>query len=78
MKTAISLPDGLFERAERLADRLGTSRSELYRQALSEYIDRHDPQTVTRRMDAALRKIGDQEDAFVDEAARQTLNRVEW
>lgn len=33
MKTAISLPDSVFEEAEALAKQLGLSRSELYKSA---------------------------------------------
>jgi len=36
------------------------------------------PVDVTLRMDAALDEIGDQTDPFVDEAAHQTLCRIEW
>jgi len=78
MKTAISLPDPLFERAEKLAEDTGRSRSQLYREALTEYLDRHDPQAVTRTLDAALNRIGDQSDPFVDEAARRVLAASEW
>lgn len=39
VKTAVSLPDELFQRAERLAQRLGRSRSALYADALSAYLD---------------------------------------
>jgi metal-responsive CopG/Arc/MetJ family transcriptional regulator len=38
MKTVISLPDGVFRDAERLARRLKKSRSELYREAVAEYV----------------------------------------
>jgi Arc/MetJ family transcription regulator len=38
MKTAISLPDPLFDMAERVAAELKLSRSELYRDALEEYL----------------------------------------
>jgi metal-responsive CopG/Arc/MetJ family transcriptional regulator len=38
MKTAISLPDQLFDMAERVAAELKVSRSELYRDALEEFI----------------------------------------
>ena len=51
MKTAISLPDPLFHSAERLAARLGVTRSELYRRALSDLIARCDEDAVTRRLD---------------------------
>jgi len=40
MKTAISLPDDVFEEAERLASRLKVSRSELYAQALQDFVRR--------------------------------------
>ncbi len=51
MKTAISLPDALFAEADRLARRLAKSRSQLYREAVEEYIARHDPEEVTRALD---------------------------
>lgn len=50
MKTAISIPDDVFEQVERLAKRAGRSRSEVYRAALSEYIARHAPDEVTEAM----------------------------
>ncbi len=39
MKTAISLPDALYHRAERVAQRLGRTRSALYAEALEAYLD---------------------------------------
>jgi metal-responsive CopG/Arc/MetJ family transcriptional regulator len=41
MKTAISLPDVVFEEAERLATQLGLSRSELYTKALKAYLRKY-------------------------------------
>lgn len=52
MKTAISLPDPVFRSAERLAARLGVSRSELYCRALKELLARHDEDAVTAQLDA--------------------------
>ena len=78
MKTAVSLPDDLFRDAERLAKRLGRSRSRLYRDALAEYVARHDPDDVTRRLDQALDAAGDAIDPFITEAARRGLARVDW
>ena len=52
MKVAISLPDPIFSAAEQLAQKLHVSRSQLYAQALEEYLDkRHDP-AVTERLNA--------------------------
>ncbi len=47
VKTAISLPDALFEAAERLAQRLGLSRSELYQKAVAAFVEKHDAGLVT-------------------------------
>jgi metal-responsive CopG/Arc/MetJ family transcriptional regulator len=52
MKTAISLPDTLFERAERAASRLNLNRSQLYAQALEEFLDRTDPERITAAFNA--------------------------
>jgi len=54
MKTAISLPDDLFHKAERVAARLKVSRSELYARALAAYLREHDGDQVTRAIDRVL------------------------
>lgn len=78
MKTAVSLPDELFQEADRLARRLGKSRSRLYRDALAEYVTRHNPDDLTRRIDEALVVAGDEIDPHVTAAARRSLGSVEW
>lgn len=52
MKVAISLPDPLFDAAEKLATRLRVSRSQLYAQALEEYLDKRQDSRVTEQLDA--------------------------
>lgn len=78
MKTAISLPDEVFEEAEKLAGRLGKSRSQLYAEAIEDYVARHDVETVTERMDRALDALDERPDAALQAAARETLRDVEW
>ncbi|MBL7193154.1 MAG: hypothetical protein ISS73_04310 [Pirellulales bacterium] len=78
MKTAVSIPDDVFEDAERLASRLHTSRSQLYARALAEFVARHDDDHITSLMDQAVREAGSEADAFVQAAAQQSLKRVEW
>jgi predicted transcriptional regulator len=51
MKTAVSIPDELFESAEGLARRLGMSRSELYARALRDYLAEHREEGITERLD---------------------------
>jgi predicted transcriptional regulator len=78
MKTAISLPDDVFEQAEQLARRLNKSRSELYREAVAEYVARHDPEAITEAMNRVAQQIDTGHDGFVSAAARRVLERTEW
>ena len=52
MKTAISIPDAVFEEAERLARSRGLSRSELYTRAILEYLSSNRFLGVRERLDA--------------------------
>ena len=51
MKTAISLPDGLFRAADKSAKRLGISRSELYARALAQFLRTRSGEEVTAALD---------------------------
>ena len=78
MKTAISLPKDVFEKAERLAIKARKSRSKLYFEALREYVARHSPDDVTDALNRAMEQIGQPEDRFVTLASTRTLAGVEW
>jgi hypothetical protein len=78
MKTAVSLPDDVFRAAERQARRANKSRSQLYADALSEYLARHAPEEVTAAMNDVVEKLGKPSDAFVAAAARRILEQTEW
>ena len=51
MKTAISIPEKLFETGEEFARRRGMSRSELYATALRSYLQEHRGEVITERLD---------------------------
>lgn len=78
MKTAVSLPDDVFRAAERHARRAGKSRSQLYAEALSEYLARHSPDEVTEAMNHVIDQLSEPTDPFVTAAARRILTRSEW
>ena len=78
MKTAISIPDPLFEDAEKLAQRLAKSRSQLYCEALEEYLSRHDPDTVTERLNAVYGAVEEEIDPFLNAVGKRILKSVEW
>lgn len=78
MKTAVSVPDELFEAAERQAERTQKSRSQLYADALTEYLARHAPDEVTEAMNAVVDQLQAPTDPFVAAASQRALRRSEW
>ena len=78
MKIAVSVPDDVFERAERLARRAGRSRSEVYSSALREYVARHAPDEVTDALDLVVADISEPADPFVAAAGKRLLDSSEW
>jgi len=78
MQTAVSIPDDLYERAERLARRTRKSRSRLFSDALREYLAHHAPDEVTEAMNRAYAEAGQAKDPFVSFVARCLLERSEW
>jgi metal-responsive CopG/Arc/MetJ family transcriptional regulator len=62
MKTAVSIPDDLFERAEQLARRTKKSRSQLFSDAVKEYVARHASENVTNAMDRVCGELGNRKD----------------
>ena len=51
MKTAISVPDAVFAKAEVCASRLGMSRSELFTKAVAAFIEEHGREGLTTLLD---------------------------
>ena len=78
MKTAISLPEDIFKKADRLALRLRKSRSELYREAVAEYVARHDVDSITEAMNRVADSLDTRSDDFVSAAVQNTLGHSEW
>lgn len=78
MKTAVSIPDEVFEKVERLARRTRRSRSDVFSAALREYIARHAPDEVTEAINRVVDDIDDPNDEFVAAASRRILENTEW
>ena len=60
MKTAVSIPDRVFQSAEKLATRLGLSRSELYARALSALVDQHREDVITSELNEIYGQDGEE------------------
>lgn len=78
MKTAVSIPDALFAEADELARKTGKSRSEIYREALSDYVARRRPDAITQALNEVADELTEDSDGFRREATRRTLSDVEW
>lgn len=78
MKTAISIPDKIYRDAERLSRRLKKSRSQVYAEAVTEYVARHDPEAVTEAMNRVCEVVDPRPDPAISAAARRALESVEW
>ncbi|MGQ0626196.1 MAG: ribbon-helix-helix protein, CopG family [Sporichthyaceae bacterium] len=74
MKTAISLPDELFSRVQRHAERLGLSRSEFFAIAAGRWLDELEGADLTAALNLALACAGPDDDReFVSAAARSVI-----
>jgi metal-responsive CopG/Arc/MetJ family transcriptional regulator len=78
MKTAISIPDQIFEEAERLAEERGLSRSELYSQAVAEFLKKQRHVGVRERLDAVYAAEDSALDPALARMQAQSLPKEEW
>ncbi|MYE82035.1 MAG: hypothetical protein F4X36_09390, partial [Gammaproteobacteria bacterium] len=75
---AVSIPDDIFARPERVAAQGRRSRSEVYTAALDEYLARHAQDEVTDAMNRVRGELGGNDDAFAAAAGRRVLADTEW
>lgn len=79
MKAAVSIPDDVFQEADRLARVLKTSRSQLYSRALQEFLARHAPDQITEAMNRVCAELGaSATDELRRRTARRILENTEW
>lgn len=78
MKTAISLPDDLFESADALAEQMGMSRSELYATAVAEYLAKHRDQDVTARLNEVYAEQASGVEPELRSAQARSMRSSEW
>jgi metal-responsive CopG/Arc/MetJ family transcriptional regulator len=74
VKTAISVPDELFEHADRIARAQGMSRSAFFARAVERYLQEVEGESLTGEIDAALERIGaDESGSAAGDAGRRRL-----
>jgi metal-responsive CopG/Arc/MetJ family transcriptional regulator len=78
MKTAISLPDPVFDEAEALAQRLGLSRSELYTRALQAYLAKHNRNQILHKLNQVYSQESSELDPMTAKMQFMSLPREDW
>ena len=80
MKTAISIADSLFEAVERLAKRLGISRSELFQRAVATFLREHRVDGVTEALNEVYGSGNEQGrlDPILEQFQAASLSKEEW
>jgi metal-responsive CopG/Arc/MetJ family transcriptional regulator len=78
MKTTIALPEALLRDTERLAPRLKKSRSQLYREAVTEYVARHEPKAITAALSRLATQVDTRPAKFSSAAGQRLLGLSEW
>ena len=80
VKTAISIPDAIFEEAERLAKTRGWSRSELYANAVTAYVNSERFSGVREKLDAVYGQNANSSavDPLLVKAQARSLPKEKW
>lgn len=78
MKTAISIPNDIFEQAESLARKMEVSRSELYTEAIRIYLKENHIEDVTAKLDEVYKDTNSSLDKGLLNAQTASLPKEEW
>jgi len=78
MKTAISIPDHIFQSAEIMAHHLAISRSELFTKAISEYLEAHKYQDVTESLNQIYTELSSSLDEELVSMQLDSIDKEIW
>ncbi|MEX2015200.1 MAG: hypothetical protein WD873_01095 [Candidatus Hydrogenedentales bacterium] len=78
MKTAISIPDTLFRKAEREARRRGISLSRFYARALDEYLRKASDVGITQKLNEIYAAKDSRLDPALATISQRRLREAKW
>jgi hypothetical protein len=78
MKVAVSVPDPVFQAAERVSRRMRMSRSRLYAKAVEAFVRQHSEEDVTEQLNKVYAKISSKLDPALESASLEVLRRERW
>jgi len=78
MKVAVSIPDPIFEEAERVSRRMRVPRSQLYARALEAYVNEHSGDEITRRLNEVYARVSSRLEPAIEGVSLEVLRREKW
>ena len=78
MKVAVSVPDTVFQAAERVSRRIGVSRSRLYAKAVEAYVKQHSEEDITEQLNKVYAGNSSTLDPALEAASLEVLRRERW
>lgn len=78
MKTAISIPDKLFEAADNYAKSHGFSRSNLYAKAVAQFLEQHPADHITKKLNEVYTYQDSKLGKTVSSMQYNSLVKEEW
>ena len=78
MKTAISIPDNVFQAAEAAAQSLSISRSEFYTKAIEKYLQEQRDAAITARLNEVYSSNSSELDPVLHEIMLRSIGEEAW
>ena len=78
MKTAISIPDQLFQEADHYAKNHGFSRSQLYARAVEQFLKRHPADHITKQLNKVYSTESAKLDATLSSMQLDSIELEKW
>ncbi len=78
MKTAVSIPNKLFDAADNYAKKHGFSRSHLYAKALATFLEQHPADYITDQLNKVYPEKSSQLDQVVFDMQMNSIEKEEW
>ncbi len=78
MKVAISVPDPIFDAAERMAKERRVPRSQVFSEALEEYVAKHSSASVTTKLNVVYGAEASTVEPALSAAQYASLNHEAW
>ena len=78
MKAAVSIPDPVFKAADKLAHRMGVSRSRLYSIALERFVQEHDDEAITAKINEIYAHESSSLDPVLQSIQFRSIGKNDW